>query len=69
MFTTPCFIRKNTQELREKLEEMGYEKQSNSDIDDPELTITAVLPTQPVGTYDRLRNQRSPVSRAGCFKG
>ena len=24
MFTTPCFIRKNTQELREKLEELGY---------------------------------------------
>lgn len=25
MFTTPCFIRKNTPELREKLEELGYE--------------------------------------------
>ena len=24
MFTTPCFIRKNTPELREKLEELGY---------------------------------------------
>lgn len=24
-FTTPCFIRKNTQELRKKLEELGYE--------------------------------------------
>ena len=24
MFTTPCFIRKNTQELRNKLEELGY---------------------------------------------
>lgn len=24
MFTTPCFIRKNTPELRKKLEEMGY---------------------------------------------
>lgn len=23
-FTTPCFIRKNTQELRKKLEELGY---------------------------------------------
>ena len=23
-FTTPCFIRKNTAELRKKLEEMGY---------------------------------------------
>ena len=25
MFTTPCFIRKNTSELRKKLEELGYE--------------------------------------------
>lgn len=24
-FTTPCFIRKNTPELRQKLEELGYE--------------------------------------------
>ena len=24
MFTTPCFIRKNTPELRKKLEELGY---------------------------------------------
>ena len=23
-FTTPCFIRKNTPELRKKLEELGY---------------------------------------------
>ena len=25
MFTTPCYIRKNTPELRKKLEELGYE--------------------------------------------
>ena len=24
-FTTPCFIRKNTETLRKKLEELGYE--------------------------------------------
>lgn len=27
-FTTPCFIRKNTPELRKKLEELGYYKNS-----------------------------------------
>lgn len=27
-FTTPCFIRKNTPELRKKLEELGYIKNS-----------------------------------------
>ena len=26
MFTQPCFIRKNTPELRKKLEELGYKK-------------------------------------------
>lgn len=26
MFTTPCFIRKNTPELRKKLEELGYNR-------------------------------------------
>lgn len=25
-FTTPCFIRKNTETLRKKLEELGYLK-------------------------------------------
>ena len=28
MFTQPCFIRKNTPELRKKLEELGYRQQS-----------------------------------------
>lgn len=32
-FTTPCFIRKNTQELRRGLEELGYSK------DYPEWTV------------------------------
>ena len=30
-FTTPCFIRKNTQELRKKLEELGYEILNSGD--------------------------------------
>lgn len=29
MFTTPCFIRKNTPELREKLEKLGYNPTQN----------------------------------------
>lgn len=29
MFTTPCFIRKNTPELVEKLEDLGYKKDIN----------------------------------------
>lgn len=33
-FTTPCFIRKNTPELRRKLEELGYIKNSPKWMDD-----------------------------------
>ena len=32
MFTTPCFIKKNTPELRKKLEELGY-KYNGSDTE------------------------------------
>lgn len=31
-FTTPCFIRKNTEELRKKLEELGYSIMCGYDI-------------------------------------
>jgi hypothetical protein len=33
-FTTPCFIRKNTEELRKRLEELGYIKNSPVWTDD-----------------------------------
>lgn len=33
-FTTPCFIRKNTEELQKKLEELGYTKNSPAWTDD-----------------------------------
>ncbi len=33
-FTTPCFIRKNTPDLRKKLEELGYIKNSPKWTDD-----------------------------------
>ena len=33
-FTTPCFIRKNTLDIREKLEELGYYKNSPKWTDD-----------------------------------
>lgn len=32
MFTTPCFIRKNTPELRKKLEELGYKYSTFDDL-------------------------------------
>jgi hypothetical protein len=41
-FTTPCFIRKNTLELRKKLEELGYKKYGNpfQITDDSKLITT-----------------------------
>lgn len=37
-FTTPCFIRKNTQELRKKLEELGYKMLSPIEYDNLECS-------------------------------
>lgn len=34
MFTQPCFIRKNTPELREKLRKIGYRSMNRSDKED-----------------------------------
>lgn len=41
-FTTPCFIRKNTQELRKKLEELGY-KPSRLIFDNKKLCLATGL--------------------------
>ena len=42
-FTTPCFIRKNTPELRKKLEELGYKKYGNPfQITDDSKLITTI---------------------------
>ena len=41
-FTTPCFIRKNTQELRKKLEELGY-KPSRLIFDNEKLCLSTCL--------------------------
>lgn len=43
MFTTPCYIRKNTKELRARLEELGYETLGDNKFpvmlaDDSEIT-------------------------------
>jgi hypothetical protein len=37
-FTTPCFIRKNTEELRKKLEELGYKMLSPIEYDNLECS-------------------------------
>ena len=42
MFTTSCFVRKNTQELRESLEKLGYTREElweESDYHEPYLAV------------------------------
>lgn len=46
MFTTPCFIRKNTQEIRNKLEKLGYYKNSPKWTDDCSIIWTYQYPVK-----------------------
>lgn len=50
MFTTPCFIRKNTPELRKKLEELGY---TNGAWESPhfEYPYLSCFPNQKFGLF------------------
>lgn len=52
MFTTPCFIRKNTPELRKKLEELGYE--SYGRISDNENLVIATDGRTYIVTHEEL---------------
>lgn len=52
-FTTPCFIRKNTPELRKKLKELGYKSLRNIDyIEVHDLDKGTAIITYYGGYYD-----------------
>lgn len=53
-FTTPCFVRKNTAELRNKLEELGY-KQVENGVDEWHIPMSK-LPYLETGYDDRVGN-------------
>ena len=53
-FTTPCFIRKNTAELRKKLEELGY-KQVENGVNEWHIPMSK-LPYLETGYDDRVGN-------------
>lgn len=59
-FTTPCFIRKNTPELRKKLEELGYTLMCGYDtgfiMTNPEFGV-AFLPVGPKVEVDEDSNR------------
>lgn len=46
MFTTPCFIRKNTPELRKALEDFGYNKNSPRYTDDCNIIFAYQYPVK-----------------------
>lgn len=52
-FTTPCFIRKNTPELRKKLGKLGYKKNSPNWTDDCNIIWTY--------QYTRYKNGKSII--------
>jgi len=47
MFTTPCFVRCNTPELKEWLKEIGYEQWNNFDVPEYPIIETFYLCNKP----------------------
>ena len=68
MFTTHCFIRKNTLELCKKLEKLGY-KRSKIFLEDPYLCIATAVndkyPTYTTITYEMF-DTKDPYSTWNC---
>jgi hypothetical protein len=60
MFTTPCFIRKNTQELRDKLIEIGYSESAFYHGDLSNLCVNVLLD----GEYDEANDYAPLLSNA-----
>lgn len=68
MFTTPCFIRKNTPELREKLEKLGYKCSKIFFEDFYSCIATAIndkCSTYTTITYEMF-NTKDPYSTWNC---
>ena len=55
MFTQPCFIRKNTPELRKKLEELGYKYSTVGGIKSNNIVVSlgCIFDIYPVDTIKR----------------
>ena len=55
MFTTPCFIRKNTPELRKKLEELGYKYSTQNGIKSNNIVVSlgCIFDIYPIDTIKR----------------
>lgn len=70
-FTTPCFIRKNTQELRKKLEKLGYKKNSPNWTDDCNIIWTYQYPVKGFDTpnYVIADSFDIPFDKHSCLCG
>ena len=70
-FTTPCFIRKNTQELRKKLGKLGYKKNSPNWTDDCNIIWTYQYPVKgfDAPNYVIADSFDIPFDKHSCFTG
>lgn len=70
-FTTPCFIRKNTQELRKKLGKLGYKKNSPNWTDDCNIIWTYQYPVKGFDTpnYVIADSFDIPFDKHSCLCG
>ena len=70
-FTTPCFIRKNTQELRKKLGKLGYKKNSPNWTDDCNIIWTYQYPVKGFDTpnYVIADSFDIPFDKHSCLSG
>lgn len=70
-FTTPCFIRKNTPELRKKLGELGYKKNSPNWTDDCNIIWTYQYPVKGFDTpnYVIADSFDIPFDKHSCLCG
>ena len=70
-FTTPCFIRKNTPELRKKLGKLGYKKNSPNWTDDCNIIWTYQYPVKGFDTpnYVIADSFDIPFDKHSCLCG
>lgn len=60
MFTTKCFIRKNTPELRDKLEKLGYENSTDNVVGD--AIATSQITSHYTTISQKMYNDSNPHS-------
>ena len=61
MFTHQCFIRKNSEQLRDKLTDLGYELKNGKRIDEYDSIFTQNFETYSIGNEEKMRSRRCGI--------